>query len=395
MAGSRNTTELLWAYKGWVDATGPKMKDLYGKRVILQNKQVVSMGFSDLSEQWILELETDHFERVVDKLMNDLKPFYNKLHTYVLRRLREFYGEEVIKKDSNLIPAHLLGNMWAQTWDNIYDLVEPFPNVKVTNLTESLINLNYTVKDIFVTAENFFRSIGLYSMTPLFWKKSMFERPADREVVCHASAHDFYNGMDFRIKMCTEVNFENLYVVHHEMGHIEYFMSYAHQLPLFRNGANSAFHEAIGDTIALSIFNKNHLHFLNLTDSVVESKEESVNFLMKMALQKIAFLPFGYLIDKYRWNIFRGNITEDNYNQEWWRMRREYQGVDSPVKFDANGFDAGAKYHVPANVPYVRYFIASFLQFQFYESLCELADHHGPLHQCDFYGSIKAGSKLK
>jgi peptidyl-dipeptidase A len=393
MANSRNNTELTWAWNGWFNNTGIKIRPLFIKYVAKENQIAREYGFKDMSEVWIDELETPNLENVCDDLLNQMKPLYQQLHAYVRRKLRLFYGDNIVK--GPFIPAQLLGNLWDQDWSNIYDIVTPYPQQKSYNLTEILIRRNFTALRIFKLAEDFFLSIGLYPMTPQFWKYSMIVKPQDRKVLCHGSAWDFYNGRDFRIKMCTQPNEESFYTVHHEMGHIEYFMSYAHQPVVFRDGANSALHEAIGDTIALSVDSETHLKKIGLLSDFKSTNESNINFLMKMALSKIAFMPFGYLLDKYRWNVFRGNITDKDYNKKWWEFVNKYQGVDAPEKRNETYFDPGAKFHVAADVPYVRYFLADFLQFQFYQRMCQLSNHTGPLHTCDYSGSLEAGLKLK
>jgi len=227
-----------------------------------------------------------------------------------------------------------------------------------------------------------------------FWDKSMLTKPDDRDVVCHASAWDFYNRVDFRIKQCTEVDMGWLTTTHHEMGHVEYYLQYKDQPVVFRRGANPGFHEAIGDTLALSVATPEHLQLIGLAPDFVDNTEGDLNFLMNQALQKIAFIPFGYLIDQWRWDLFSGQFDKSEYNERWWDVRCRYQGVSPPVTRDGSDFDPGAKYHVPAGVPYIRYFVSTILQFQFYQSLCQTAGNTGPLHRCDFYNSKEAGTKL-
>jgi peptidyl-dipeptidase A len=392
MANSRDSDKLEWIWKGWHEVTGPKLKDLFSQRIELNNRAAQENSYEDLSEFWIEEFETNNFESIVDNLYESIKPLYEQLHAYVRRKLDSFYR---LGHKSKLIPEHLLSNMWGQSWENVFDIVQPYKNVPVVNITEKLLEKNYTVEKIFRDAENFFVSLGLPRMTPTFWKKSLFVRPSDLQVQCHASAFDFFNGFDYRIKMCTKINSEDFYVVHHEMGHIEYFMNYAHQPAIFRSGANSAFHEAIGDIISLSVSSQKHLYRKGFVEKEELSYEEMINYLMNMALKKIAFLPFGYLVDKWRWNVFRGNITSDKYNREWWNMKLKYQGVEAPMKRNESYFDPGSKYHVAVDVPYVRYFLSHIYEFEFYEVLCKLSGHKGPLYNCDFFGSKKAGNSLK
>ncbi|EDL34253.1 angiotensin I converting enzyme (peptidyl-dipeptidase A) 1, isoform CRA_a [Mus musculus] len=351
-------------------------------------------GYTDAGDSWRSLYESDNLEQDLEKLYQELQPLYLNLHAYVRRSLHRHYGSEYINLDGP-IPAHLLGNMWAQTWSNIYDLVAPFPSAPNIDATEAMIKQGWTPRRIFKEADNFFTSLGLLPVPPEFWNKSMLEKPTDgREVVCHPSAWDFYNGKDFRIKQCTSVNMEDLVIAHHEMGHIQYFMQYKDLPVTFREGANPGFHEAIGDIMALSVSTPKHLYSLNLLSTEGSGYEYDINFLMKMALDKIAFIPFSYLIDQWRWRVFDGSITKENYNQEWWSLRLKYQGLCPPVPRSQGDFDPGSKFHVPANVPYVRYFVSFIIQFQFHEALCRAAGHTGPLHKCDIYQSKEAGKLL-
>ncbi|KAF7480676.1 angiotensin-converting enzyme [Marmota monax] len=394
MATSRNYEELLWAWKSWRDKVGRTLLPLFPKYVQLTNKAAQLNGYLDAGDSWRSMYETPSLEQDLERLYQELQPLYLNLHAYVRRALHRHYGAEHINLEGP-IPAHLLGNMWAQTWSNIYELVAPFPSAPKMDATEAMIEQGWTPRRMFKEADNFFTSLGLLPVPPEFWNKSMLEKPADgREVVCHASAWDFHNGKDFRIKQCTTVNMEDLVVAHHEMGHIQYFMQYK-DLPLaFREGANPGFHEAIGDVLALSVSTPKHLHTINLLNSEDNSYETDINFLMKMALDKVAFIPFSYLIDQWRWRVFDGSITKENYNQEWWSLRLKYQGLCPPVPRSQGDFDPGAKFHVPASVPYIRYFVSFIIQFQFHEALCQAAGHQGPLHKCDIYKSKEAGKRL-
>ncbi|KAL8582108.1 hypothetical protein ACOMHN_004028 [Nucella lapillus] len=289
------------------------------------------------------------------------------------------------------------GNMWAHEWNSIQDLLMPYPDKAILDVTPQMVQQNYTARKIFETADDFFTSLGLKPMPQPFWDKSMLEKPQDgREVVCHASTWDFLNGIDFRVKQCTAVTMEHFSTAHHEMGHVEYYLLYKRLPVVFREGANPVrFHEAVGDTISLSVQTPKHLHQIGLLPSLVDDRESELNFLMSMALQKIAFLPFGYLIDQWRWSVFRGNTTSRNYNQGWWDLRCNLQGVSPPVKRTEEDFDPGAKFHIPNNTPYIRYFVSFVIQFQFQKALCDAAGHQGPLHTCDIYNSTAAGDKLR
>ncbi|XP_069883830.1 angiotensin-converting enzyme isoform X2 [Dipodomys merriami] len=394
MATSRNYEQLLWVWKSWRDQVGKTILPFFPKYVELANKAARLNGYTDAGDSWRSMYETPSLEQDLEKLFQELQPLYLNLHAYVRRALHRHYGAQSISLEGP-IPAHLLGNMWSQTWSNIYDLVVPFPSAPKIDATEAMVKQGWTPRRMFKEADNFFTSLGLLPVPPEFWNKSMLEKPTDgREVVCHASAWDFYNGKDFRIKQCTTVNMEELVVAHHEMGHIQYFMQYKDLPVAFREGANPGFHEAIGDVLALSVSTPKHLHSINLLEHEGGGYEYDINFLMKMALDKIAFIPFSYLIDQWRWRVFDGTITKENYNQEWWSLRLKYQGLCPPVPRTQDDFDPGAKFHVPSSVPYIRYFISFIIQFQFHEALCQAAGHKGPLHKCDIYQSKEAGKLL-
>ncbi|XP_045155513.1 angiotensin-converting enzyme [Echinops telfairi] len=394
MATSQNYEDLLWAWQGWRDKVGRAILPFFPKYVELSNKAARLNGYKDTGDSWRAMYETPLLERDLEQLFTELQPLYLNLHAYVRRALHRHYGPDFIHLEGP-IPAHLLGNMWAQTWTNIYDLVVPFPSAPKMDVTETMIKQGWTPKRMFEEANNFFTSLGLLPVPPEFWNKSMLEKPTDgREVVCHASAWDFYNGKDFRIKQCTTVGMEDLVVIHHEMGHVQYFMQYKNLPVTLREGANPGFHEAIGDVLALSVSTPKHLHSINLLSSEGGGYEHDINFLMKMALEKIPFIPFSYLVDEWRWRVFDGSISQENYNQEWWSLRLKYQGLCPPVPRSQGDFDPGAKFHIPSSVPYIRYFISFVIQFQFHEALCQAAGHQGPLHSCDIYRSKEAGKLL-
>ncbi|NWW44331.1 ACE enzyme, partial [Pedionomus torquatus] len=393
MATSRDYDELLFAWKGWRDASGKKIKNNYKRYVELSNKAAVLNGYTDNGAYWRSLYETPTFEEDLERLYLQLQPLYLNLHAYVRRALYKKYGAEHINLKGP-IPAHLLGNMWAQSWSNIFDLVMPFPDATKVDATPAMKEQNWTPKKMFEESDRFFTSLGLIPMPQEFWDKSMIEKPDGREVVCHASAWDFYNRKDFRIKQCTVVNMDDLITVHHEMGHVQYFLQYKDQPISFRDGANPGFHEAVGDVMALSVSTPKHLHSINLLDKVTENIESDINYLMSIALDKIAFLPFGYLMDQWRWKVFDGRIKEDEYNQQWWNLRMKYQGLCAPAPRSEDDFDPGAKFHIPANVPYIRYFVSFVIQFQFHQALCSAAGHTGPLHTCDIYQSKEAGKIL-
>jgi peptidyl-dipeptidase A len=393
MNNSRDPEELKKAWVGWHQIAIPIRKE-YVRFVELSNKGASEMGFKDTGAMWRskYDMEPNAFAAEMERLWQQVKPLYDSLYTYTRRKLSEKYGPSVVALDKP-IPAHLLGNMWAQSWSNIYPLLAPADADRGYDLTQILKARNTDYKQMVRYGEGFFTSVGFDPLPPSFWERSLFLKPADREVVCHASAWDIDYEKDVRLKMCININEEDFSVVHHELGHNFYQMAYAGKPFLFRESANDAFHEAIGDTIALSV-TPPYLKQLGLIDKVPDPKAD-IGFLLNRALDKVAFLPFGYLVDQWRWKVFAGEVKPEDYNKAWWDLREKYQGIVAPVPRTEQDFDPGAKYHVPANTPYARYFLAAILQFQFHRALCREAGFSGPLYQCSIYNNKKAGEKLK
>jgi len=394
MAGSRDEAALREAWMGW-RKVAPDMKDDYARYVELGNEGAKEIGFADVGQLWRsgYDMEPEAFEKEVARIYDQVKPFYEQVHCYVRKKLAEKYGEELVPKGKP-IPAHLLGNMWSQTWNNVADLAKPYPDAASVDVTAALKDKDYDEVEMVKTAEGFFTSLGLDALPETFWERSLFTKPTDRDVVCHASAWDVHYNDDLRIKMCIQRTGEELRVIHHELGHDYYFHYYFKEPILFQQGANDGFHEAIGDAIALSI-TPGYLAKIGLIEGGADDEQADLNYLMKMALEKVAFLPFGKLIDQWRWDVFAGKVEPATYNSEWWKLRTQYQGIAPPEARTDEQFDPGAKYHVPANVPYIRYFLAFIYQFQFQRALCKAAGFEGPLHKCSIYGNEEAGKKLK
>ncbi|WP_415774823.1 M2 family metallopeptidase [Shewanella oncorhynchi] len=392
MAESRDPVKLLEAWKGWREIAKP-MRPLFQREVELANEGAKDLGYANLSELWRsqYDMKPDDFSQELDRLWGQVKPLYESLHCYVRGELNKEYGDTVAPT-TGPIPAHLLGNMWAQQWGNVYDLVAPDNADPGYDVTELLAKKGYGEHKMVKQAEGFFTSLGFAPLPESFWARSLFVQPKDRDVVCHASAWDLDNLDDIRIKMCIQKTAEDFSVIHHELGHNFYQRAYKQQPFLFKNSANDGFHEAIGDTIALSI-TPSYLKQIGLLEEVPDASKD-IGLLLKQALDKIAFLPFGLMIDQWRWKVFSGEITPAQYNQAWWDLREKYQGVKAPTERSEADFDPGAKYHVPGNVPYTRYFLAHILQFQFHQALCETAGDKGPVHRCSIYGNQAAGEKL-
>jgi len=391
MANSRDERKLREVWEGWRTISPPMKKD-YIRYVELADKGAREMGFADAGAMWRskYDMPPDEFARELDRLWDQVKPLYLSLHAYVRTKLRKEYGD-IVPADGP-IPAHLLGNIWAQDWTNIYPLVEPRNANPGYNLTAILKRKKLDAPGMVRYGEGFFTSLGFAPLPDTFWKRSMFTKPRDRYVVCHASAWDVDNVDDLRIKMCIDITAEDFNTIHHELGHNFYQRAYNQQPFLFRDSANQGFHEAVGDTILLSV-TPEYLKRVGLLTTVPDASKD-IGLLLKRALEKIAFLPFGLLIDQWRWKVFSGEVTPENYNKAWWKLREKYQGIAPPVERTEADFDPGAKFHVPANYSYSRYFLADILQFQFHRSLAETAGCNGPLHRCTIYGNKDAGAKL-
>jgi len=392
VATSRDPNELRDAWAGWHQIARPMRKD-FVRFVELSNQGARELGFKDTGALWRskYDMPPDDFAREVDRLWEQVRPLYLQLHAYVRWKLREKYGDQVVPADGPL-PADLLGNLWAQSWENVYPLVAP-PNADPGyDLTQILKSRNTDALGMVRYGEHFFTSLGFAPLPQTFWERSMFVKPRDRDVVCHASAWQVDLDQDLRVKMCIDITSEYFSTIHHELGHNFYQRAYRNQPYLFRDGANDGFHEAIGDTIALSI-TPQYLVKLGLLGQAPDPSKD-LGLLMQKALEKIAFLPFGLLIDQWRWKVFSGEITPAQYNQAWWALRLKYQGVAPPMARNEEDFDPGAKYHVAANVPYTRYFLADILQFQFHRALAKTAGCTEPLNRCSIYDNKEAGARL-
>jgi peptidyl-dipeptidase A len=400
---SQNETEVLMrtltdppklaeVWTKWHDTAAASKAD-YARMVEIANEGARDLGYADVGAMWRsnYDMTPDAFAAEVDRLWGQVKPLYDALHCYVRAGLNRKLGDAVVPLDQP-IRADLLGNMWAQEWGPIFPSVAPPQADPGIDLTKLLVAKDYDAEKLVKTGEGFFTSLGFDALPETFWERSLIVKPADREVVCHASAWDVDNKEDLRIKMCTEVAADDFRTVHHELGHNFYQRAYMEQPPLFQGGANDGFHEAIGDLVALSI-TPEYLEQIGVLDNVPDASKD-LGLLLQRALDSVAFLPFGLLIDKWRWQVFAGELTPATYNEGWWDLRTRYQGVRPPQAGPADAFDAGAKFHIPNNTPYMRYFLARILQFQFYKAACDQVGWQGPLHRCSFYGSKKTGAKL-
>jgi len=392
MGSSRDPEELKEIWTAWRKVSFG-FTDRYARIVELGNQGSSEMGYADIGAVWRLgyDMPAEEFAGELDRLIGQMRPLYEALHCHVRAKLNQAYGDEVVPP-SGPIPAHVLGNMWAQTWENVYPLMGLEQSQATFDLTRIIADRGMTEKDMTRTAEAFFVSLGMDPLPETFWKYSLFTRPQDREVDCYASAWHIDAQQDVRLKMCVQRNEEDFNVLHHELGHNYYQLAYSGQDFLYRNSANDGFHEAVGDTLGLSV-TPVYLQRLGFIDKAPETTDD-VPALLKSALEKVALLPWTYLVDQWRWRVFSGEIKPEDYNKAWWELRLKYQGLVPPAERPAEAFDAAAKYHVTNFVPYTRYFLAQVLQFQFHRSLCQAAGYEGPLNRCSIYGSEEAGRRL-
>jgi len=392
IAESRDADELKRVWVGW-HAIGVPMRQRYARMVELGNAGARELGYADVGALWRsnYDMPPDDFAKEEDRLWEQLKPLYLSLHAYVRGQLRKKYGNELVPANGP-IPAHLLGNIWSQEWNNVYSLMDSPKPPQSYDLTKILQERKTDARGMVKYGENFFTSLGFAPLPATFWERSLFTKPADRDVVCHASAWDVDFKEDLRIKMCIQIREEDFRVIHHELGHNFYQRAYMNQPALFQSSANDGFHEAVGDTIALSV-TPEYLKKIGLIETLPPASGD-IDYLLQQALEKVAFLPFGLLVDKWRWEVFSGQVKPADYNRAWWELRKKYQGVAPPVERTEADFDPGAKYHIPSNTPYARYFLARILQFQFHRALCKEAGITGLLHRCSIYGNKVAGERL-
>ena len=394
IAKSRNPEELQAIWEGW-RTISPPMKADYSRMVDIVNEGSKELGYADTGALWRggYDMDGEAFIKEADRLWGQVKPLYDQLHCNTRAALNETYGDEIVPLDAP-IRADLLGNMWGQSWGNIYDMVAPKGGGEGVDLTSLLEKNEYTQKQMVEVGEKFFTSLGFDPLPDTFWDRSLITKPKDREVVCHASAWNLDDLDDIRIKMCTKINGEDFVTVHHELGHNFYQRAYKNQPVFYKSGANDGFHEAIGDMIALSITPDYLVKIGLLEEKDVPGADADLSLLMRQAMDKVAFLPFGLMVDQWRWKVFSGEYTPSEYNSGWWELRNKYQGLRAPSERPADAFDPGAKFHIPGNTPYMRYFLAHILQFQFHTAACDMAGFEGPLHQCSIYGNEEVGRRF-
>ncbi|ALC39612.1 Ance-3, partial [Drosophila busckii] len=400
MAKSRDWDELQHTWVEYHRKVGRGMRDSYEQLIDVMQEVAYVNNVTNGGEYWYLAYESGNFRQDMDIVWEQIRPLYESLHSYVRRKLRDYYGPDRISRIAP-IPSHILGNMYGQSWSNALDILIPYPGRKLIDVTPRMVEQGYTPLLMFQLAEEFFTSINMSAVGPEFYRNSIFEQPLDRRVLCEPSAWDFCSRHDFRVKICTDINQRSLISVHHEMAHIQYFLQYRHLPKVFRNGANPAFHQAVGDAIGLSVSTPKHLQTLGLLQRSLDESSYDINYLFTMAIDKVAFLPFALSLDNWRYDVFSGNANKRVMNCHYWNLREKYSGIKPPVLRSEMDFDLGAKYHIPANIPYIKYFFSTVLQFQIYRRMCLQAgqyvpnDPRKPLHKCDIYRQPAAGNILK
>ena len=422
LRSSRDYDAQLDAWQGWHTIAQPMRQD-YRRFVELVNEGAKELGYADAGEMWRAGYDMTPAELAAetDRLWGQVKPLYEQLHCYTRTKLQATYGVEK-GQVNGLLPAHLMGNMWQQDWGNLWDMLEPYKgagSLDITGALEKQYQADYqaalakagpgpgtdklfqaereaqlqVAKQMTERAQDFYTSLGMPKLPESYWTKTQFIKPMDRDVVCHASAWDMNMSGDVRTKMCIKPNEEDFTTIYHELGHVYYYLAYNKLPPLFQTGAHDGFHEAIGDTMVLAM-TPDYLKSIGMVGEQQQSNEALINAQMRMALAKVSFMPFGLMIDRWRWGVFDGSIKPADYNKAWWELKAKYQGVAPATARGEDFFDPGAKYHVPGNTPYTRYFLSHVLQFQFYKGLCDAAGYKGPLYNCSFYGNKAAGQKF-
>ena len=395
MGTERDPKVLKEMWESWHKVGTPMAGD-YARLVEIANAGARELGFADTGAMWRAgyDMPAADFEKLIDRLLAEVMPLYVDLHCYTRTRLNQTYGDAVQPK-TGPIRADLLRNMWAQEWASIYDVVAPAGAGDVGyDIGDLLTAKQAGPLDMVKYGENFYSSLGFAPLPGTFWTRSQFTKPADREVVCHASAWDIDNKDDLRIKMCIKVNATDFVTIHHELGHNYYQRAYKNQPFLYLNSANDGFHEAIGDWAALNV-TPEYLVKVGLLDGAkVPDASRDIGLLLRQAMEKVPGMPWTALVDKWRWGVFAGTTRPADYNKAWTDLRLKYQGIIPPGERPADAFDPGAKFHIPGNTPYARYFLARILQFQFYEAACRQAGWTGPLHRCSVFGDKAVGAKL-
>jgi peptidyl-dipeptidase A len=391
---SRDPQEMLRWWTAWHDAAGP-MATLYERQVMLANQGARDLGFADVGEIWRswYDLPPDETVTEVQRLWQSVQPLYTKLHCHVRARLAMTYGDVALRDDGR-IPAHLLGNLWAQDWRGLRPLLG-LPAGTAVDVTRAIVERGLDAAGMVRVAEGFYVSLGFSPLPETFWQRSMLTRPDDREVICQPGVHDLGGGNDPRLSMCIRPVERDLIDLHHELGHAYYNLATRSLAPVYRDSPHDGFHEAVGDALTLSMTAGYRQRIGLEPPGPVEDEATRLARLLEVALDKLPSLAFAVTLDAWRWRVFAGELNRATWNDAYWAMRAQNQGIAPATARDPQHFDAGAKFHVASGHPYLRYFFALILQFQIHAALCDVAGQGAHLDECSIYGDAAAGARLR
>lgn len=354
-------------------------------------------GFDNIGDVWKRDMELgEDVEALMKRLMGEIQPMYNLLHAFT----RSVLQKKGLLSHGQSLPAHILG--WNSNWFDLFkDIVEPeIFRESPWNMDEALKASGWGTKEVLQRIEDFYTSVGLGRMTNTFWNKSKIGNSVLAS--CHGTAADMFSRDDFRMIVCGAKSWYDFYVIVHEMGHVEQYMLAKDQLAVFRAG-NSVVQETVGDSIFLAMMTPMHLNRLRLIDDAKLYPSDRNDFdlhqLMTIAYMKLPEIPFGFVFEKLRYDLFAERVSIEHSNDYFWELTRKFQHIEPP-NVDINRhrlFDVASRFHLAANVPYARYFFANILQYQqtVYGKLNTNQSLPLPLHKCDLYGSKRAGNLLK
>lgn len=422
LAGERDYPAQLQAWREWLTAVAP-LHAPFRAAVELANAGARRHGQPDLGALWRSRYEQPpaKLQARVEALWRQLAPLYRQLQCYAGHRLRAEYGDRGTL-EGGLLPAHLLGDPWQQDWTNVWDLLVPYPQAASPDVTDALqrradrlrrtalaqagngslqarflaarAGERAAARALVADAEGFYTGLGLPPLPERFWQYSRFLRPLEAPASCAASTWNLDLAGDVRVQLCLGQTEGDFLTAAHELGHAHYERAYRDLPAWLQDGANDAFHEAVGD-IAMLAMTPRWLHSAGLAAAPGHDHHARINAQMRIALARLPRLAAALALEHWRWGVFAGRIPAAQDNRAWWTLKARYQGVGPAEPRPADGFDVGAKYHVAAYRPYLRYFLAGVLQFQFHQALCAAAGQHGPLSDCEIAGDRRAGQHLQ
>ncbi len=395
METTRDPEALLHLWHEW-HAVGHDLEDDYARYVALSRQGAQSLGFHDVGELWrsVYDMSPTEMAADTERLWAEIRPLYAALHCHTRAALSKAYGAGV-QAPAGPIRIELTRNPMGMYWVGAYDLLAtglPTPGYDLDHLLESHPSSGEALAHY---ADRFWTSTGLPAMPASFWTRSLFDKPSDRTVACSGSAAIVGDPTDVRLKMCVGNNALDFSTVHHEVGHAVYALAYQEQPYLFRGAANDAFHEAVADLGALSI-TPAYLQAIGIiTPAEALGADQDLGLLLRMALQRVTFLPFSLIVDRWRWQVYAGAVPPAQYDATWWSLVAQYQGLMPGETRPEGSFDIAALPHITSDISYIRYFYAYLIEFQLFKAACDAAGWTGPLHRCSLYGNAAAGAHLR